>query len=116
MIPACQQRGEIRGDTCECRSNRLIQRVPGRVMLETCAACPYADKPNVDRPPPPTFDCSHRGEATRTEQCKLCGSRETPVEIMRCAIHGECTVHAYGLTAGTAGAKLPVCISCESRA
>src|SRR5579863_1642304 len=39
-------------------------------------------------------ECIHRGGFLRVDKCDMCGGEKgQPVEVFRCAIHGECTLN-----------------------
>ncbi len=56
----------------------------GSQVYRRCAGVSHATSPRMPA-------CRHRGEALRTETCKLCGAREKQATVYACAIHGECS-------------------------
>lgn len=56
-----------------------------------------------------TYACIHRGEQTRTIECKLCGGRVDPVPVYACTLHGECTLRR------TKAGKEISCSRCDDR-
>lgn len=82
-MPACRHRGKIRGDWCECASNRILLGKPGLAPLSLCLRpCPYADQPNrEDVSPPPAVVTGGPG----TELKRLLGELGlTPVSGCGC--------------------------------
>lgn len=109
MLPTCSLRGEIRGDMCQCHSNRINHMIPGMAPLALCAICHVINVPSYV----PEFSCVHRGDPTRREECHTCGIRGVVVDVLSCDLFDECTIHAHGLRLN--GGKMPVCVGCERR-
>lgn len=57
---------------------------------------------------PPDLSCIYRGELLRVQQCDLCGLRTQQVEVLACAVHGECSLHRRH-------SKVTGCLGCPDR-
>lgn len=68
-------------DACE---NTLKSTEPERCIANCTGPPTHRDKTK-------SFDCSHRGEALRTIDCKGCRGN-TRIKVFECTIHTECTL------------------------
>lgn len=62
------------------------------------------------------FSCVHRGPVLRQEECG-CGLRGKTIDVLQCALHGECTIHSSGksLQKSDQSGRVPTCIACRDR-
>lgn len=110
MFPRCEFSGHVKpNDRRYCRLTK-----PARlVSLETCRSCQYAGEYTgqiepICEPPANIGRCVNLGDTLRIESCDLCGQRGNPIEIRRCAVHGECTERRY-----KSGSGPRACLTCD---
>lgn len=123
-FPACALAGRVSS------SGNRICKLHGKTRFvdsDTCISCPFKELAATEIPPEAfqprkrksaakgsrkvlDLSCQHRGELLRTEPCEFCGNKGNPVEVLACAVHGECSLKRY-----KAGKGPMACLTCKER-
>ncbi len=89
---------------CACGRRYLSPDAPAVPL----SAAPARDLQNDDNWVSPHL-CARRGDALRTEVCRVCGpDRGKTVDVFRCEHFGQCTIRRYKV-----GQKEAVCLGCQ---
>lgn len=100
----------------------LSVKSPGVLCCEACGKCVESDDPpertHVTCKSPEIlqvrkFNCLHRGQTLRSQECKLCGGRTKQVPIYKCALHGQCSLDLWESPGKMRKSGIEYCKGCD---